>query len=79
MCGSNTASSPKSGFSRKRSTRHGEAPQYFGCKTSGDAFGARLGSGEGLRWALVCLVVISLITSYLFRDAARTFREDTVG
>jgi predicted MFS family arabinose efflux permease len=41
-----------------------------------DILGARLGAGEGLRWALVSLSGIALITAALFWRAARTFREE---
>jgi predicted MFS family arabinose efflux permease len=41
-----------------------------------DTLGARLGSGDGLRWALASLTSVALITAWLFWRAARTFREE---
>jgi len=43
-----------------------------------DFFGGPLGmgSGEGLRWAIICSVSGSVIAAGLFAWAARTVRED---
>jgi MFS family permease len=41
-----------------------------------DIYGASMGSGEGIRWALVTLTAVGVITGVLFWMAARTFRQD---
>jgi MFS family permease len=41
-----------------------------------DMFGASMGVGEGLRWALVCLSLVGIATATLFWLAASTLRED---
>jgi MFS family permease len=46
-----------------------------------DFFGSPLGmgSGEGLRWAIICSVTASAVAAGLFAWAARTVREDIAG
>jgi MFS family permease len=41
-----------------------------------DAYGRTMGSGEGLRWALLTVASLELITSALFWLSARTFARD---
>jgi MFS family permease len=43
-----------------------------------DIFGRTLGAGDGIRWALVCLSSLALVTGFLFWRAAKTFREEMV-
>jgi MFS family permease len=41
-----------------------------------DVYGASMGSGEGVRWALVTLTGVGVLTGLLFFFAAKTFRAD---
>jgi hypothetical protein len=43
-----------------------------------DVLGADMGTGEGLRWALIILSMIGFVTAWLFWRCGRTLREDMV-
>ncbi len=43
-----------------------------------DVLGASMGAGDGLRWALIILSMIGLVTAWLFWRSGRTLREDMV-
>jgi MFS family permease len=43
-----------------------------------DMLGAHMGSGEGLRWALVTLACLGPVTAFLFWRGAKSFRGDIV-
>jgi MFS family permease len=44
-----------------------------------DHYGASMGSGEGIRWALISLTGVGLVTALLFWMAAKTFRAEMEG
>lgn len=43
-----------------------------------DVLGADMGTGDGLRWALIILSMIGFVTAWLFWRCGRTLREDMV-